>query len=101
MKPCEPHGGQGIIKRNVLITMYSDGYVHLVATAGVAPALMSSVQHSQNDGCRFVLHISALVTVWGVATPLKFVHSFHTLLTFAPFTMVGFLRHSWLPLRFL
>jgi|GEM_PF-4624773 len=48
-----------------------------------------------------VLGVSALVAVWGVATPLKFVHSFHTLLTFAPFTMVGFLRHSWLPLRFL
>lgn len=47
-----------------------------------------------NQLCLIVLDISALVTVWGVATPLKFVHSFHTLLAFAPFTMVGFLCHS-------
>lgn len=100
MEPCEPHGGQGIIKRNVLITMYSDGYVHLVATAGLAPALTLHLSGSKS-ALPYCLDISALVTVWGVATPLKFVHSFHTLLTFAPFTMVGFLRHSWLPLRFL
>lgn len=48
--------------------MYSDGYVHLVATAGVEPALF----HDYGLSCSLVVpHISALVTVWGVTTPLK------------------------------
>lgn len=69
--------------------MYSE-----VATAGFAPALMLPIFMQFCAWALGCLYIPALVAVWGVATPLKFVHSFHTLLAFAPFTMVGFLCHS-------
>lgn len=69
MEPCEPHGGQGIIKRNVLRCILMDMFTWWPPQDLHLPS--PSICREANLLSFVVLGVSALVTVWGVTTPVE------------------------------